>query len=69
MSRLIKAKQSRVYRKKQREQKRFEAPLKEFVETKYKGIFEEYVALYKQMDALNPGKIDLRKTESSTILS
>ena len=59
-----KAKQSRVYRRNQRDQKRFEAPLRVFIEVKYKSIFQEYVALYKQMDADKPYKIDLRKTES-----
>ena len=59
-----KAKQSRVYRRNQRDQKRFEAPLREFIEVKYKSIFQEYVALYNQMDAENPNKIDLKKTES-----
>ena len=58
-----KAKQSRVYRRNQREQKRFEAPLREFIEIKYKYAFQEYVELYKRMDAQNPGKIDLKKTE------
>ena len=60
----VKAKQSRVYRRNQRDQKRFEAPLREFIEVKYKSIFQEYVALYNQMDAENPNKIDLKKTES-----
>ena len=58
-----KAKQSRVYRRNQRNQKRFEAPLKEFIEIKYKSIFQEYVALYNQMDSENPDKINLKKTE------
>ena len=43
--------------------KRFEAPLKEFIEIKYKNIFEEYNELFNRMDAENPNKIDLRKTE------
>ena len=59
----FKAKKSREYRKKLREQRRFEAPLRQFVEIKYKEIYQEYVVLYKQMDAENPNKIDLRKTE------
>ena len=58
-----KARQSRLYRRNQREQKRFEAPLREFIEIKYKYAFQEYVELYKQMDTQNPGKIDLKKTE------
>ena len=59
----VKAKQSRIYRTNQRVQKRFEAPLREFIEVKYKEIFEEYVELYNRMDAENPKKIDLKKTE------
>ena len=58
-----KAKQSRVYRKNQKEQKRFEAPLRQFIEIKYKNIFQEYVELYNRMNAQNPTKIDLRKSE------
>ena len=58
-----KARQSRLYRRNQREQKRFEAPLSEFIEIKYKYAFQEYVELYKRMDTQNPGKIDLKKTE------
>ena len=58
-----KARQSRVYRRNQRDQKRFEAPLKEFIEIKYKSIFQEYVVLYNQMDSENPDKINLKKTE------
>ena len=58
-----KARQSRMYRKSQKEQKRFEAPLREFIETKYKNIFQEYVVLFNQMDSQNPDKINLKKTE------
>ena len=58
-----KAKQSRIYRKNRKNEKRFEAPLKEFIEIKYKNIFEEYNELFNRMDAENPNKIDLRKTE------
>ena len=58
-----KAKQSRVYRKNQKEQKRFEAPLRQFIEIKYKNIFQEYVELYNRMDAQNPTKNDLKKSE------
>ena len=57
------AKQSRVYRKNQKEQKRFEAPLRQFIEIKYKNIFQEYVELYNRMDAQNPTKNDLKKSE------
>ena len=59
-----KARQSRLYRRNQRDQKRFEAPLREFVEIKYKDIFEEYVQLYNQMVAENSEKINLKKTQT-----
>ena len=59
----VKAKQSRIYRRNQRNQIRFEAPLREFIEVKYNNIFQEYVALYNQMDAENPNKINLKRTE------
>ena len=58
-----KARKSRQYRKNQRQQRRFECPLRQFVEIKYKNIYDEYVELYKRMDAKNPGKIDLRKSK------
>ena len=58
-----KAKQSRLYRLQQKQQKRFEAPLRQFVETKYKMIFEEYVELYNRLDTQYPKRVDLRKTE------
>ena len=58
-----KAKQSKVYRKNQKQQKRFEAPLRQFIEIKYKNIFQEYVELYNRMDAENPTKNDLKKSE------
>ena len=60
----VKAKQSRLYRRNQREQKRFEAPLREFIEVKYRSIFQEYVVLFNQMNAQNPNKIDLKKTQT-----
>ena len=59
-----KARQSRIYRRNQKEQKRFEAPLREFIEIKYKDIFEEYTELYNQMVAENPKKINLKKSKT-----
>ena len=56
-----KAIRSRIYRKKQWEQRRFEGPLREFIEIRYKVAFAEYKELYKLMDAQNPKKNDLRK--------
>ena len=58
-----KAKESRTYRKNQKDQKRFESPLRQFIEIKYKNIFQEYVQLYNRMDAENPSKNDLKKSE------
>ena len=60
----FKAMQARQYRKNQRGQKRFEAPLRKFIEHKYKDIFQEYVDLFIQMDTNHPDKIDLTKTET-----
>ena len=59
-----KARQSRIYRRNQKEQKRFEAPLREFIEIKYKDIFEEYTELYNQMVAENPKKKNLNKSKT-----
>ena len=59
-----KARKSRIYRKNQKEQKRFEAPLREFIEIKYQDIFKEYTELYNQMHAENPEKINLKKTKT-----
>ena len=56
-----KAIKSRIYRKNQWEQRRFESPLREFIEIRYKVAFAEYKELYKLMDAQNPKKNDLRK--------
>ena len=58
-----KAKQSRLYRLQLKQQRRFEAPLRQFVETKYKMIFEEYVELYHRLNTQYPKRLDLRKTE------
>ena len=58
-----KAKQSRLYRLQLKQQRRFEAPLRQFVETKYKMIFEEYVELYNRLNTQYPKRLDLRKTE------
>ena len=59
-----KAKKSRVYRRNRREERKFESPLREFIEIKYRSIFEEYTVLYKKMVEENPNKIDLKKSET-----
>ena len=56
--------QMQAFRKTRKEQRRFESPLKDFIEIKYKNIFDEYVDLYRKMNDENPTKNDLRKSET-----
>ena len=56
--------QMRAFRKKRKEKRRFESPLKQFVEIKYKDIFNEYIDLYQKMNDENPNKNGLTKTET-----
>ena len=44
------------------EAKRFNNPLKIFIERKYPQIFEEFTAFYNFVNFVNPGKKDLTKT-------
>ena len=60
----VKARRSRVYRKPRKEERRFDSPLKEFIEIKYNTIYEEYSTLYKKMIKENPYKIDLKKSKT-----
>ena len=59
-----KAIKERKFRKREKERKHFEGPLRHFIEHKYRNIFQEYVELYDLMVANHPGKRNLVKTKT-----
>ena len=59
-----KAIKGRNFRKKEKQRKRFEGPLRQFVKIKYQNIFKEYVELYDLMVSNHPGKLNLCKTRT-----
>ena len=59
-----KAIKERKFRKREKERKHFEGPLRQFIEHKYKNIFKEYVELYDLMVANHPGKRNLTRTKT-----
>ena len=59
-----KAIRERNFRKKERERKRFDGPLRQFVEIKYPAIFKEYFELYELMIVNHPGKRDLSRSRT-----
>ena len=52
----------REWRKKSYEEKRYNKPLREFLELKYRDIFNEYNWFYKSLDQQYPSSKDLTKT-------
>ena len=52
----------RELRKQKSVNRRFNDPLKIFIEQKYNGIFQEYVELHKRMVEENPDRKDLTKS-------
>ena len=58
------AKYARGWRKYNCEQKRFNKPLREFMELKYRDIFNEYHWFYKLLDEKHPDSKDLTKTKT-----
>ena len=59
-----KALKERNFRKRERERKHFEGPLRQFIEVKYQDIFKEYVQLYELMVANHPGKRNLSRSRT-----
>ena len=59
-----KAIKERKFRKREKERKHFEGPLRHFIEHKYRNIFQEYVELYDLMVVNHPGKRNLTKTKT-----
>ena len=55
-------KYAREWRKNSYEEKRFNKPLREFLELKYRDIFNEYNWFYKSLDEQYPTSKDLTKT-------
>ena len=53
-----KAVREKILRKERQENRRFNDPLKLFIERKYKEIFKEYQELYKVIAEENPGRRD-----------
>ena len=59
-----KAIKERRFRKKEKERKRFERPLTEFLKHKYTGIYNEYKELYTKLDAAHPDVRNLVNTRT-----
>ena len=58
------AKYVRSWRKETYEQKRFNKPLREYLEIKYRDIFNEYSWFYRSLNEEHPGAKDLTKTKT-----
>ena len=58
------AKYARGWRKDQYTEKRFNKPMKEFLQLKYRDIFNEYQWFYKLLDENHPNSKDLTKTKT-----
>ena len=59
-----KAIKERNFRKRENERKRFEKPLRVFLQHKYKTIYEEYQKLYDLMVTNHPNKRNLVNTKT-----
>ena len=59
-----KAIREREVRIKRRKERRFDIPLRCFIQHKYGTIFQEYQDLYNRMDTNHPTKIDLTKSKT-----
>ena len=64
LSQTRKAINERRSRRRNNERKRFEEPLRKFIEHKYNNIFEEYTELYTLMVSNHPNKRNLTKTKT-----
>ena len=53
----------RHWRKTSYNEKRFNKSLREYVETKYNVLFNEFTQFYKELDEANPGSKDITKTK------
>ena len=54
----------RQWRELSREKKRFNTPLKEYIQMKYENIYDEYCLFYKGLDEQHPAARDLTKTST-----
>ena len=50
------------WRRKNKQDKRFNKPLNEYLKLKYENIYNEYCIFYKSLDEANPTAKDLTKT-------
>ena len=55
---------TRQWREKNYKDKRFNKPLKEYIQLKYDCIFNEYCSFFKSLDQQHPGAKDLTKTRT-----
>lgn len=55
-------KREKALRAQVRVSRKFNEPLKMFIETKYPDIYNEYTQLYERLDSENPGRRSLTKT-------
>ena len=59
---LSKTEYKKEWRRKNKEDKRFNRPLKEYLKLKHSAIYGEYCTFFKVLDKLNPTAKDLTKT-------
>ena len=59
-----KALKERNFRRREKDRKRFEKPLRVFLEHKYKSIYEEYEQLFNLMVNNHPNKLNLVNTKT-----
>ena len=59
-----KALKERRFRQREKERKRFEGPMRKFLEYKYPNVFQEYTELYNVMERNHPDVRNLTKTRT-----
>ena len=59
-----KALKERAFRKKENERKRFDKPLRQFLQLKYQNVLQEYTELYELMNTNHPKKRNLLNTKT-----
>ena len=59
-----KALKERKFRQREKERKRFDGPMRKFLEYKYPNVFQEYTELYNSMNRNHPNVRNLAKTRT-----
>ena len=54
----------KMWRRKNREEKRFNKPLNKYLKVKHANVYDEYCAFFKSLDEKNPTARDLTKTST-----